>query len=678
MNFLNPGMLFALGAAALPLLIHLFSRRRTKTVAWPTTKLLERMKPDHMRRLRLRQWLMVLLRTLIILLVALAAARPVVRGMFDATARTAAVIIVDGSASMSTVHEGETLFASALRRAGGILAMLDERDSAAVIVDAGSPVTAAGGMTIDTDTLARTIAGLEQSYATNAPEDAFAQAVSLLNVAGAPNREIYLLTDGAAATVPGSLPQSADMTRVYDIIVGPDRSSGPVVTGIEIVSGMAVSDSPVDIRSSVLPAADADNVTVDIALDGVRVGRETLAAASGVEAEAVFTVRPDLTGSYNVAVSTSDGRYAAGETRRTVLRALPPVRVTVAAERAEDAQYIIRALEDAPEQRVFRIRVVSPDQLDAALFDQTDVTVLSGIRTLDRERYASLVNAVSAGGMGLMVFPPADGGDLLYSQGIFRDLFPAEPSGRTDSGDNGVMVIDRFNLDHPVMRAAVGSASFQKPDVTAYLRLRPARDVSILANMSDGFPALGTAVCGSGEVMVFAVEATIAASDLPLTGVFVPLMIEAVRYLAGTETTGSAYEVGDMVTERVPLSLAGASVIMRPEKGMTLTVPVTAAGRSGLVTGIVAAQPGFYGLYDGEREIGRFCVNIPATEASNSPGDPPPGDTLRENWRWTRLDDTSGLMELLTRERYGSELTSVLLALALLLAAVEMALARKT
>jgi len=279
--------------------------------------------------------------------------------------------------------------------------------------------------------------------------------------------------------------------------------------------------------------------------------------------------------------------------------------------------------------------------------------------------------------MGLMVFPPSDGGEVLYSQGIFRDLFPAEPSGRADAGDGGVTVIDRFDLDHPVMRAAVGSESFQKPDVSAYLRFRPERDVSVLAYMSDGFPALGMAVCGSGEVMVFAVEATTAASNLPLTGVFVPLMIEAVRYLADAGATGSAYEVGDMVTEHVPLSLAGASVILRPEEGMTLTVPVAAAGRSGVVTGIMADRPGFYALYDGDRELGRFCVNIPATEASNRPGDPPGGDALPENWRWTRLEDTTGLMELLIRERYGRELTGVLLALALLLAAVEMALARK-
>ena len=41
MNFLNPSVLFALGAAALPVLIHLLSRRRAKDVSFPSIEFLE-------------------------------------------------------------------------------------------------------------------------------------------------------------------------------------------------------------------------------------------------------------------------------------------------------------------------------------------------------------------------------------------------------------------------------------------------------------------------------------------------------------------------------------------------------------------------------------------------------------------------------------------------------------
>ena len=72
MNFLNSIVLFGLGAAVLPLLIHLVSRRRAKDVAFPSIRLLELMQSDRIRMLKVKQLIILLLRTLIIVLIILA------------------------------------------------------------------------------------------------------------------------------------------------------------------------------------------------------------------------------------------------------------------------------------------------------------------------------------------------------------------------------------------------------------------------------------------------------------------------------------------------------------------------------------------------------------------------------------------------------------------------------
>ena len=113
MNFLNSIILLGMGAALLPLLIHLFSRRRAVDVTFPSIEFLERMKTDRMRRLRLKQLLMLLLRTFIIIMVILAFARPAIRSIFQKNARTSAVIIIDSSASMLYSASGDLLFAAA-------------------------------------------------------------------------------------------------------------------------------------------------------------------------------------------------------------------------------------------------------------------------------------------------------------------------------------------------------------------------------------------------------------------------------------------------------------------------------------------------------------------------------------------------------------------------------------
>ena len=102
MNFLNPLFLFGLAAAAIPVLIHLFTRRKPREVRFPSLEFLAEVNQSEIRRLRLKQWLLLALRTLAVALLAMAMARPSMKG--GAAGRGAAastlVALVDVSGSM--------------------------------------------------------------------------------------------------------------------------------------------------------------------------------------------------------------------------------------------------------------------------------------------------------------------------------------------------------------------------------------------------------------------------------------------------------------------------------------------------------------------------------------------------------------------------------------------------
>ena len=71
MSFLNPLYLFGLAAAAIPIIIHLFTRRRPREVPFPSLEFLTEVNQSEIRRLRLKQWLLLLLRTLARVTIAL-------------------------------------------------------------------------------------------------------------------------------------------------------------------------------------------------------------------------------------------------------------------------------------------------------------------------------------------------------------------------------------------------------------------------------------------------------------------------------------------------------------------------------------------------------------------------------------------------------------------------------
>jgi len=99
-NFLNPIILFVAGAAVLfPLLIHIFNRQKVKKILFSSLLFLRSLEKTRMRRVKIKEYLLLIIRSLIILLVVAAFARPAIRGSFaskvGAHAKTSLVLLLD-------------------------------------------------------------------------------------------------------------------------------------------------------------------------------------------------------------------------------------------------------------------------------------------------------------------------------------------------------------------------------------------------------------------------------------------------------------------------------------------------------------------------------------------------------------------------------------------------------
>jgi hypothetical protein len=121
MEFLQPLALFGLAAAAVPALLHLLQRRQPPTLVFPAVRYLVDAEERHSRKLRLRNLLLLLLRTVLIAAIALAAARPVVPTALGSThAPSALAVVLDHSLSSGAVVDGEPRIAALQRAARAI------------------------------------------------------------------------------------------------------------------------------------------------------------------------------------------------------------------------------------------------------------------------------------------------------------------------------------------------------------------------------------------------------------------------------------------------------------------------------------------------------------------------------------------------------------------------------
>ncbi len=130
MTFLHPWLLLGLVAAGIPLLLHLVQRREPPTVVFPAVRYLVDATREHQRRLRIRHWLLLLLRTLLVTALVLAAAAPTVRrsGVGE-HAPGALVLVLDNSLSSAAVVGGTPRLAGLIAAADAVLRRAAAQDA---------------------------------------------------------------------------------------------------------------------------------------------------------------------------------------------------------------------------------------------------------------------------------------------------------------------------------------------------------------------------------------------------------------------------------------------------------------------------------------------------------------------------------------------------------------------
>ena len=198
MGFLNPIFLFGILAAAVPLFIHLWSRRQAKTVDFSSLMFLLVAHRQSVRRIQLKHLLILLLRMAIIILIAVALARPLLKSPFllaDARAQASNVIILDNSYSMGYQGIQGERFEKARTIAREVIHSLRRGDSAALILMSDIPDAIFRKLTHELEQVKVAVDEAQISYRSTYVPPSLEMAHEILELSNDPNKEIYLISD---------------------------------------------------------------------------------------------------------------------------------------------------------------------------------------------------------------------------------------------------------------------------------------------------------------------------------------------------------------------------------------------------------------------------------------------------------------------------------------------------
>lgn len=309
--FAAPWALLGLVAAALPVLLHLVQRREPPEVAFPAVRYLEDATRDHRRRLRLRHLLLLAVRTLLIVAIVLAAARPTLaRSGLGDHAPSALALVVDNSASSATMVDG--------------VAALDRIISAARrTLDRATPVDRLWLITADGVARPGSSASLRDRLVTLRTEpvhmalgEAIAQGRDLVRGTGRPG-EVVVISDlqrSAITAARGSGPL---------LVLRPDGAAS-VNRAIAALSPGAQPWGPDGGRVGLAVASsDTTPVAVTIGVSG-RALREVLVTPGAPASQRIPAVAPGWT---TVTASMPPDEFRLDDSRMVALHAAPPAGV---------------------------------------------------------------------------------------------------------------------------------------------------------------------------------------------------------------------------------------------------------------------------------------------------------------------------------------------------------------
>jgi hypothetical protein len=732
LTFLNWYYLFGVGAAAIPLIIHLSRSRRTKKMRFSTTRFFTDQFLRSYRMSRLKELFLLACRMALFALFAMALAQPLYAPKerpataADGEASRSVVLVLDNSASMGYTEKGRTLLDRARAAARTVLDGLKAGDRATVVLagrrEAG-PEVLFPQLTDRLNDVRQAIDRLDVSFLGTDLTAAVALAEKLAAPATTASREVYVFSDlqdsGWEVTEDNVAPSDTSQVSFVFVRVRPEEKVvNRAVTAVQYASPRPMVGVPFAIRPLLsFTGDDSREVVVRLVVDGEKVGEQRLEKLpNGRWAMPRFYHTFKTGGPHSGYVEVDDPVLPQDNRRWFALEVLETVKVLAVngapsqVPRLDELFFLRLALTAAPEDQKGPIDVDTTGAAGVAATDlaKYPLVILANVESLPAAAVEKLEDFVAGGG-SLLVFL----GDKVNAH--FYNETLAGPNRRNGGLLPGKLAAVEGNPAEGKDIAFVGGANFDHPALAAFQDTRNATLVgpsvtfkalwkvevpaaNLLMKASNGLPLLAEKGFGKGRVMLFTSTCDRDWTNFPIRPIFLPWTHRLVAYLAQQAGGRQAFhKTGDLVPINPPSAEPGAPVLVKKPSGVVVTA-TPGAGDNPLFLFNETNQPGVYSVLtaDQKGDAAKFAVNLDNYESdltylddvlANRPDASPeasPAEKVEAGLKKllnrplvTYVEDPAKVREAATEARHGRQLWDYFLMLVLVIGLFEPWLANR-
>jgi len=603
LSWINPLYLTGALLLALPVLIHLVHKHHSNGIKFPSLMFLKQIPLREKRRLEIRNWLLLLLRCLLLLLIVLAFARPFLTatepGALD-LGRRDSVIVIDQSYSMRLADHWQQAQDIALK----LVSEKATQDRIAIVVfDENTDVIS--DLTTNVENLRSVINRQSPGLKTTRIRVGLEQAARLLAASNASEKRILLISDfQAVGAAPGDIPE---MRQDIELNTFP----------VKIRNTANASISSFTITPAAQSAADEYSLQVEV----------TNHASSALDQQISLVVNGHGLPSRDlhlepeeIKLASFDGLSAGGSLVRGVISldddalALDNKAFFVYSNQAQVSVLIVEGSEPRNNQSIylenalllsrnpaFRIKRMRWAELKPQDLSAWAVIIINDASIPGGELGSALQDFVAAGG-GLLVAT----GDRIYGnwRSTEHGYLPGTLQGQVDSSPGEVRYIADIAGSHALANNLTNRdrVDLSSARVFSYRELKPGANDRVVWRYSDGGVALLERVAqDAGRVLVLTTTLDTYWNDIAVQPGFLSFMHQTLGYLAAFESHSSNLEIGKVVDVMVyARALAGGNAIVAAADDSMLVIEPPSSGEIHLdrqTPLLTLTEPGFYQVH---------------------------------------------------------------------------------
>ena len=612
MGFLAPWFLAGLLAVGLPVFVHLL--RKQTMVPRPVSSLMffEQGTQSSIRKKRLRYLLLFALRVALVLLLALAFARPFFRHKTVLASDMLLLVAVDDSFSMNAAGAtgGSTRLDEAKRGALEVLAGKASGQKAQVIA-LGGQMSLLTQPVEDAGQLRAAVQGIQPGDG-HATFGELGRGMRAMAETVHTPMELHLFSDMQEPNMPGNF---ADMVMPGNVALVLHRVGPTAAVPNWTVESVQAPAQLVDTKKARVIAVIAGHGTsaaaartVSLVVNGKVIATKKVDVPANGRATVVFEGLDVPYGESKCAVRIdgADG-FPNDDASNFAVKRADPERVLFVhqAQDSRSPMYYGAALAAAA-QASFVLQPITPEQASDIDPSKYAFVVLSDVPSVPSILEHSLERNVQ------------DGGSVLVATGMansHREHIPAFGGNVGDGhfyargslGSDGFTTMGAADAAHPSIKNADG---WQGTKFFYAAAVDPGTS-RVVARLADGTPLLMDRQLGEGHVLLFASGFDNVTNDLPLNPAFVAFVDQTARYLSGEERASGARVVDSFVQLRNPVNQAtGAAAskatvdIVGPDGKRPLSLREAAAAES-----FQLAHAGFYQIHFANGRDALIAVN---------------------------------------------------------------------